>query len=145
MVFVFLVVVESLRALDAALLFYESPNRLVAALTSLAETLPHREIAVCRELTKLHEEVVRGRLPEVRDAFAAREREGAGIKGEIVLVIDGPSEAEGAAAEQDAEVAARARAAELKAAGVRSKDVARAIAEEFGIARNAAYDISLEA
>lgn len=138
-------VVESLRALDAALLFYESPNRLVAALTSLAETLPHREIAVCRELTKLHEEVVRGRLPEVRDAFAAREREGAGIKGEIVLVIDGPSEAEGAAAEQDAEVAARARAAELKAAGVRSKDVARAIAEEFGIARNAAYDISLEA
>ena len=40
---------------------------------------------------------------------------------------------------------ARARAAELKAAGVRSKDVARAIAEEFGIARNAAYDISLEA
>ena len=76
---------------------------------------------------------------------AAREREGAGIKGEIVLVIDGPSEAEDAAAEQDAEVAARARAAELKAAGVRSKDVARAIAEEFGIARNAAYDISLEA
>ena len=144
-VFVFLVVVESLRALDAALLFYESPNRLVAALTSLAETLPHREIAVCRELTKLHEEVVRGPLPEVRDAFAAREREGAGIKGEIVLVIDGPSEAEDAAAEQDAEVAARARAAELKAAGVRSKDVARAIAEEFGIARNAAYDISLEA
>ena len=138
-------VVESLRALDAALLFYESPNRLVAALTSLAEMLPHREIAVCRELTKLHEEVVRGRLPEVRDAFAAREREGAGIKGEIVLVIDGPSEAEGAAAEQDAEVAARARAAELKAAGVRSKDVARAIAEEFGIARNAAYGISLEA
>ena len=138
-------VVESLRALDAALLFYESPNRLVAALTSLAETLPHREIAVCRELTKLHEEVVRGPLPEVRDAFAAREREGAGIKGEIVLVIEGPSEAEGAAAEQDAEVAARARAAELKAAGVRSKDVARAIAEEFGIARNAAYDISLEA
>ena len=49
-----------------------------------------------------------------------------------MLVIDGPSEAEDAAAE-------------LKAAGVRSKDVARAIAEEFGIARNAAYDISLEA
>lgn len=138
-------VLEELRSLDAALVFYESPNRLVAALSAIAEVLPWREVAVCRELTKLHEEVVRGRLPEVRDAFAAREREGAGIKGEIVLVIDGPSEAEGAAAEQDAEVAARARAAELKAAGVRSKDVARAIAEEFGIARNAAYDISLEA
>lgn len=138
-------VLEELRSLDAALVFYESPNRLVAALSAIAEVLPWREVAVCRELTKLHEEVVRGPLPEVRDAFAAREREGAGIKGEIVLVIDGPSEAEDAAAEQDAEVAARARAAELKAAGVRSKDVARAIAEEFGIARNAAYDISLEA
>ena len=88
---------------------------------------------------------MRGPLPEVRDAFAAREREGAGIKGEIVLVIDGPSAAEDAAAEQDAEAAARDRAVELKAAGARNKDIARAIAEEFGIARNAAYDISLEA
>lgn len=137
--------VESLRALDAALLFYESPNRLVAALDALAAVLPHREIAVCRELTKLHEEVVRGPLPQVRDVFAAREQEGAGIKGEIVLVIDGPSAAEDAAAEQDAEAAARERAVELKAAGARNKEIARAIAEEFGIARNAAYDIALRA
>ena len=137
--------VESLRALDAALLFYESPNRLVAALDALAAVLPHREIAVCRELTKLHEEVVRGPLPQVRDVFAAREQEGAGIKGEIVLVIDGPSAAEDAAAEQDAEAAARERAVELKAAGARNKEIARAIAEEFGIARHAAYDIALGA
>ena len=137
-------VVESLRSLDAALLFYESPNRLVAALESLSETLPHREIAVCRELTKLHEEVVRGPLPEVRDAFAAREREGR-VKGEIVLVIDGPNDAEDAAVEQDAEASARDRAAQLKAAGVRNKEIARTIAEEFGIARNAAYDIALQA
>lgn len=137
--------VESLRALDAALLFYESPNRLVAALDALAAVLPHREIAVCRELTKLHEEVVRGPLPQVRDVFAAREQGGAGIKGEIVLVIDGPSAAEDAAAEQDAEAAARERAVELKAAGARNKEIARAIAEEFGIARNAAYDIALGA
>lgn len=137
--------VESLRALDAALLFYESPNRLVAALDALAAVLPHREIAVCRELTKLHEEVVRGSLPQVRDVFTAREQEGAGIKGEIVLVIDGPSAAEDAAAEQDAEAAARERAVELKAAGARNKEIARAIAEEFGIARNAAYDIALGA
>ena len=70
---------------------------------------------------------------------------GVRVKGEIVLVIDGPSAAEDAAAEQDAEAAARDRAVELKAAGARNKDIARAIAEEFGIARNAAYDISLEA
>ncbi|WP_280176552.1 16S rRNA (cytidine(1402)-2'-O)-methyltransferase [Paraeggerthella hongkongensis] len=135
---------DSLRALDAALIFYESPNRLVSALESLAEAYPYREGAVCRELTKLHEEVMRASLPALRDAFAARAQDG-GIKGEIVLVIDGPSVAEGAAAEEDAESAARIRAAELKAAGARNKDVARTIADEFGIARNAAYDIALEA
>ena len=137
--------VEGLRALDATLLFYESPNRLVSALDVLADVLPHREIAVCRELTKLHEEVVRGPLPAVRDTFAARVEQGGGVKGEIVLVIDGPSEAEGAAATEDSQASARERAAELKAAGARKKDIARAIAEEFGIARNAAYDITLKA
>ncbi|WP_302390526.1 16S rRNA (cytidine(1402)-2'-O)-methyltransferase [Eggerthella sinensis] len=137
--------VEGLRALDATLLFYESPNRLVSALDVLADVLPHREIAVCRELTKLHEEVVRGPLPAVRDTFAARVEQGGGVKGEIVLVIDGPSEAEGAAATEDSQASARERAAELKAAGARKKDIARAIAEEFGIARNAAYDIALKA
>ena len=137
--------VEGLRALDATLLFYESPNRLVSALDVLADVLPHREIAVCRELTKLHEEVVRGPLPAVRDTVAARVEQGGGVKGEIVLVIDGPSEAEGAAATEDSQASARERAAELKAAGARKKDIARAIAEEFGIARNAAYDIALKA
>lgn len=137
--------VEGLRALDATLLFYESPNRLISALDVLADVLPHREIAVCRELTKLHEEVVRGPLPAVRDTFAARVEQGGGVKGEIVLVIDGPSEAEGAAATEDSQASARERAAELKAAGARKKDIARAIAEEFGIARNAAYDIALKA
>lgn len=137
--------VEGLRTLDATLLFYESPNRLVSALDVLADVLPHREIAVCRELTKLHEEVVRGPLPAVRDTFAARVEQGGGVKGEIVLVIDGPSEAESAAATEDSQASARERAAELKAAGARKKDIARAIAEEFGIARNAAYDIALKA
>ena len=135
---------EGLRALDAALVFYESPNRLVGALGALAEAFPLREAAVCRELTKLHEEVARDALPALRDAFAAREREG-GVKGEIVLVVDGPNASESAAAEQSAEEAARARAAKLKANGMRGKDVARALADEFGIARNVAYDLALKA
>ena len=138
--------VASLRGLDAALIFYESPNRLVDALEVLAGELPHREAAVCRELTKLHEEVVRGPLPEVLDEFAARAAEGGrGVKGEIVIVVDGPNAAEGAAAAEGAQQAAAARAAELKAAGARNKDIARALADEFGIARNVAYDLALKA
>lgn len=137
-------VLESLWELDAALIFYESPNRLVDALGVIAEVFPLREVAVCRELSKLHEEVVCAPAGQVRDAFAERAADG-GVKGEIVLVIDGPSTAEGDAADQAAEMAARTRAAELKVAGERNKDIARVLVEEFGIARNAAYDIALEA
>ena len=50
---------DALRTLDAALIFYESPNRVASALESMAQAFPLREAAVCRELTKLHEEVVR--------------------------------------------------------------------------------------
>ena len=87
---------------------------------------------------------MRGLLPEVRDAFAAREREGAGIKGEIVLVIDGPKRGRGRRRRAGRRSRSRDRAAELKAAGVRNR-IARAIAEEFGIARNGIRHISLEA
>jgi 16S rRNA (cytidine1402-2'-O)-methyltransferase len=135
---------EAVRTLDAALIYYESPNRLVGALTALAEAFPLREAAVCRELTKMHEEVVRDALPALRDTFSARAAEGA-IKGEIVIVIDGPNAEEGQVAAANAEDAARVRAAELKAEGKRNKEIAKALAAEFGLPRNIAYDIALEA
>lgn len=136
---------EALRGLDAALVFYESPRRLVAALEAVAEAFPLREVAVCRELTKLHEEVLRGLAPEVRDAFAARAAEPGGIRGEVVLVVDGPSDQEGAAEGARAVACAAARAEELVAEGIGAKQAARALAAEFGIGRNEAYDLALEA
>lgn len=136
---------ESLRSLDAALVFYESPNRLCSALETIAEVFPLREVTVCRELTKLHEEVVRGLTGEVRDAFAARASEPGGIRGEIVLVIDGPNEREEAAAGADAAQAAREQARGLVAQGLRTKEVAKRLSAEFGLARNEAYDIAMEA
>ena len=83
-------VLESLRPLDAALIFYESPRRVASALDAVVEVMPLRRVTVCRELTKLHEEVVCGTACEVRDEFARRDEEG-GVKGEIVLVIDVPA------------------------------------------------------
>lgn len=135
---------DAVRALDAALVYYESPNRLVPALAVVAEVFPLREVAVCRELTKLHEEVFRGPAADVRDEFARRAEEGS-IKGEIVLVIDGPSEAEAVATAAAAASDASSRAAELVAEGMRTKEVAKKIASEFGIARNEAYEIAMEA
>ena len=138
-------VLEKLRGLDAALVFYESPNRLVAALAAIAEVLPWREVAVCRELTKLHEEVARGTAVELRALFGARAEEPGGIRGEIALVIDAPGEDETAADAAEAAASAEARAVELAAEGLRTKEVARRLAAEFGIARNDAYELAMAA
>ena len=79
---------------EETLVAFESPGRLPKTLALLAEIDPERQVAVCRELTKLHEEVVRGPAREVAERFAE------GARGEIVLVI-GPG-AEGAADESEA-------------------------------------------
>lgn len=138
-------VLEKLRGLDAALVFYESPNRLVAALSAIAEVLPWRAVAVCRELTKLHEEVARGTAAELAERFAARAEEPGGIRGEIALVIDAPNEAETAAGAEAAAASAEVRAAELVAEGLRTKEAAKQIAAEFGIPRNDAYELAMRA
>ena len=132
---------NQLKPLQAALIFYESPNRLVGALRVIAETLPLRGVAVCRELTKLHEEVVRGPAPQVSEEFAQRET----VKGEIAIVIDGPSEAEREAEAAAATADAASRARELVAAGKRPKEITRQLVEEFGIPKNNAYDLALHA
>jgi len=64
--------------------FYVAPHQLLKVLDALAAALPERRIAVARELTKLHEEVVRGTASEVRERFVGRV-----VRGEIVLVVDG--------------------------------------------------------
>lgn len=138
-------VLGELRGLDAALVFYESPNRLVAALEAIAEVLPWREVAVCRELTKLHEEVARGRAAELRERFAARAERPGGIRGEIALVVDAPNAAEAAAGAETAAVSAASRAVELASEGLRTKEVAKLLSAEFGIPRNDAYDIAMAA
>lgn len=138
-------VLEELRGLDAALVFYESPNRLVGALRTIAEVLPLRAVAVCRELTKLHEEVTRGSAAELVERFVARAEEPGGIRGEIALVIDAPNEAEAAVGAEAAAASAEVRAAELVAKGLRTKEVARRLAAEFGISRNDAYELAMKA
>lgn len=134
-------VLKLAASLDAVTLFYESPHRIASALADVAKALPGRRVAVCRELTKLHEEVVRGEASAVAQEFARREEAG-GVKGEIVLVIDVPGEAERESAAQVATASAAERAAELVAAGELSrKDIVKALRSEFGISRNEAYDL----
>ena len=100
---------------------------------------------MCRELTKLHEEVARGTAAELCERFAARAKEPGGVRGEIALVIDAPGEAEAAAGAEIATASATARAAELVAEGLRTKEVAKRLAAEFGIPRNDAYNLAMQA
>ena len=134
----------SVATLDAALIFYESPKRLVDALNVIAEVFPYRELAVCRELTKLHEEVVRSATTHVRDVFAARAA-AEDIKGEIVIVIDGPSAQEEATAAQSVATSGAERAKELHEQGLSKKDITKALVSELGLSRNEAYELALGA
>ncbi len=89
--------------LHSTLIFFDSPHRIVASLRDIETSLPGRTVAVARELTKLYEEVMRGTPGEVRTALEAR----ASIKGEITLIVSGPSGHEPASEETiEAEITA---------------------------------------
>jgi 16S rRNA (cytidine1402-2'-O)-methyltransferase len=115
-----------------ALVAFESPRRLGAALASLAEALPDRPVAVCRELTKRYEEVVRGPANAVAERFSGE------VKGEITLVV-GPGEV---SAEVDEDEAAAA-VAELVAGGSSRRSAADVVSRLTGVARNRLYRGSL--
>jgi 16S rRNA (cytidine1402-2'-O)-methyltransferase len=107
---------------------FESPRRLPATLRSLADADPERAVAVCRELTKKFEQVVRGTAVDVAGHFAEPP------KGEITLVL-GPGAA-GGAADTDAAVAV---VRELVAAGLAHRQAAELVARLTGAARNELY------
>jgi 16S rRNA (cytidine1402-2'-O)-methyltransferase len=111
---------------------FESPQRLGAALESLAEVLPDRPVAVCRELTKRFEEVVRGSAKGVVERFSED------VKGEITLVI-GPADVGPSVAEDDAAAAVR----ELVGAGASRRAAADVVSRLTGVARNRLYRGSL--
>ena len=114
------------------MIFYEAPHKLRATLDDLAAVFgPERPMAVCRELTKLHEEVLRLPIGEAVKHFAAQEP-----RGEFVLVVGGrpPQAAEG---DEDA---ALARAEQLRREGLSLKEAAARAAAEFGVRKRQLYN-----
>jgi 16S rRNA (cytidine1402-2'-O)-methyltransferase len=122
---------EELRRWPWPAVAFESPRRLPAALASLARALPERPVAVCRELTKQFEEVVRGSAAEVAARFPEPPR------GEITVVL-GPAPLEAPDEEHGAEAVA-----ELVEAGVPRRQAADLVARLTGAKRNALYRRSL--
>jgi 16S rRNA (cytidine1402-2'-O)-methyltransferase len=114
---------------------FESPKRLPGTLASLAAAAPERPVAVCRELTKRFEEVVRGTAAELAERFSEPPR------GEITLVVGAaPARPEDRSGEMDAAVAA---VGELVARGVGRRDAARLVARLTGAPANVLYRRSL--
>jgi 16S rRNA (cytidine1402-2'-O)-methyltransferase len=121
-----------LRAIDATLIFYESPNRTGATLADLAATLGEsRRACLSREITKIHEEHVRGTLAELAARFADT-----APRGEVTLVVEGAS---GEAPEIDVEAEIRRRLAD----GESPKEIAAALALTTGKPRRAIYQLAL--
>ena len=123
---------ELRRAFSAAggtLVAFESPRRVAGALSVLAEVDPDREVAVCRELTKVHEEVVRGRAAELAQRYAE-----SAPKGEVVLVI-GPAREEPSRTGPGALEALR----RLVDAGAHPRKAASVVADLTGASANELY------
>ncbi len=111
--------------------FYETPHRVVDALADVAAVFGGEyRVALARELTKLHEEMLRGTVDEVRAVLAARES----VRGEMVLLLDGTV---ASAAEAGGSVADAVRA--LMAAGSDEGDAVKRVARERGVGKSEAY------
>ena len=139
-----------LAALPAVLAFYESPHRAASSLAAVARAFPGRRAALCRELTKLHQEVLRAPAPELAEQVAARRD----LKGEMVLLVDSHGAEErarvrrlqvagldaagpqGAAGAFDLDAAIRAGLD----AGQRASALAKELAVRAGLPRGEVYD-----
>lgn len=126
---------DEVRDIPATLIFYETPHRLAKSLADCTDVLGDRQAAVARELTKMHEEMVRGTLSDLTERFA-----GSTVKGEVVLVIDRDNEP-ARSSHTLSTATLTARVAELESEGNERKTALKKAAKEFGISKSDAYRI----
>ena len=128
---------ESLVSENRTMIFYEAPHKLVATLEDMVAVFGNdRPISLCRELTKLHEEVVRTTLGEAVEKYTA-----VPPKGEFVLVVAGAPIVE---AEKATPADAAARVAQLMESGLSRKDAVKQTAQELNLPKNVVYDAALQ-
>ena len=129
---------QSVASLDSTLVVFEAPHRVKATLQDLLEELGDRRIAVCRELTKLHEEVFRGAISEALEWAQAP-------RGEYVLVVQGADEpGQPEAAQPGWEAEALKRLARLRTSGVRAREAVAQVAEALQLPKNRVYRLWVE-
>ncbi len=125
---------KDLASRKETIIFYESPHRILKTLTSMYEVLGDRKATICRELTKAHEEVIRGSLKE----FVSLDE--ASLRGEMVIVVEGYKGLKQELSDQDILDALQTKISE----GKRTKEAVKEVSEEFSIQKNKVYDLSLQ-
>ena len=125
---------DSVARTEHTIVAFETPHRLLESLTDVRESLGDRPLALCREMTKVHEEIWRGTVSEAQTAFTDRE-----VRGEFTLVIGGVTDEEQRWDEEEVRAALR----DLLAKGVRRPDAAKRVAELSGWGRSAVYRLGL--
>jgi 16S rRNA (cytidine1402-2'-O)-methyltransferase len=137
--------VEQVAAFDgtnAAVVAFDSPRRVRASLSAIAEAWPRRNMALCRELTKIHEEVLRGIASEILACLPQT------VRGEIVLVLEpvppgGGARVQGATGSLGAREAARRALVELLDQGIGAKRAAGVVADLTGLPGREVYELAL--
>jgi len=124
---------EELKSIPGTLVFYEAPHRVAETISDMARSYGDRYAVVARELTKLHEEIVRGNLPELAGANSME-----GLKGEVVIVV-GPEQARSVS---DETLTARL---ENVLESMSLKDAAKAVADEFSVPKARVYGLGIKA
>ncbi len=124
---------NELRGIPATLIFYESPHRIEKSLADCLEILGDRRIVLARELTKVHEEFISGKISFVISSFST-----AKPRGEYVLIIDRERESEPAKIDKTKGSLAE-RVAELESEGSDRRSALKTAAKEFGLSRSEAY------
>lgn len=128
---------EELSGQRRTMVFHEAPHRLRQTLSDMAELLGDRPVALCRELTKLHEDTVRTTLAQAAAFYRDNEP-----RGEYVLVVAGREGQDAPAMTMEEGVA---RVVVLRNGGMKLKDAVRRVADDTGLPRNALYDAALRA
>ena len=127
-----------IKSIPATLCFYETPHRIAKSLADCSEVLGNRKAVIVRELTKLHEEVIRGSLNELTATLSVKQ-----IKGEIVLIIEREQSAKSKSADSDSKTLAQ-RLSEIEAQGTDHKNALKKAAKEYGLSKSEAYRILLQ-
>ena len=124
---------QELRDGRYTMVFYETPHRLQESLDDIREILGDRRMVLAREVTKLHEEFLRGRISQVIGEVSRRE-----IRGEMTLVIEGCSDSNAASEEALVDEIDK-----LKGEGMRIKEIAEIIGEKYGYSKREIYRLAL--